>query len=605
MGDQARMLSLVKPHRKTLYLAFVAMVMNSVLGGFPILGLIIPFVDTVLAGKPIVLPHENELPRFVVDFIYKINSLSRWELLNLLIIWMLATAFFRLIFEYLQSYWMNDMSQKVIRDLRNDVYRKIVDLPLSFFSKSQTGALVSRITYDTGVIRDAVSEGFTDFLFQPVQILVNLVALLVVKYIFDIPWMLVLVIFILLPLIIYPVLKVGRRLKKISRASQEQVANINSTLFESISGIRIVQGFGMEAYEKDRFAKQNHGLYKTMMLSISRMIIVSPLTEFIGFFCLGVVLWLGGREVIEKGMSPGAFIAFLMALFSLLRPFKRLSRVHGIMQHALAAAERIFEILDTPNEIADAPEAKALKPIRESVRFENVSFAYGKEKEILKNISIDVKVGEIVAIVGPSGGGKTTLVNLLPRFYDPTKGRITVDGIDIREATLKSLRSQIGIVTQETVLFNDTVSANIAYGRSQTRQEDIERAARISNAHAFIQKLPMKYQTVIGDRGVRLSGGERQRLSIARAVLKNPPILILDEATSALDSESEILVQDAIHKLMEGRTVLVIAHRLSTIKHAHKIAVIDSAGISEIGSHDELLAKNGLYKRLYELQFRL
>jgi subfamily B ATP-binding cassette protein MsbA len=598
------MILFVKPHLRDLYAAFASMFMNSVFSGIPVIALIIPFVDVVLAGKPIVIPHQERIPTFLLDIIYQASSMSRWKLLNLLIVLTVVISLVRLIFEFCQSYYMNKVSQKVIRDLRNIVYEKIVGLPLSFFGKSQAGMLVSRITHDTGVVRDAISEGLTDFLFQPIQIIVNLIALLAVKYVFGIPWSLVLVIFVLLPLVIYPVLRVGRRLKKISRSSQEQVAQINSTLFESISGIRIVQGFSMEDYERDRFRKQNQVLYKTMMLSISRMIIVSPLTEFIGFLCLGVVLWLGGKEVIVNQMSPGAFIAFLVALFSLLRPFKRLSRVHGINQQALAAAERIFEILDMPNEIAEKPGAKSLLPIQHEIHFDDVSFGYG-DKMVLSGINFKVKTGDIVAIVGASGVGKTTLVNLLPRFYDPLSGHVRVDGIDIRDVNFKSLRGQIGIVTQDTILFNDTVSANIAYGLSQTSQSDIEKAARVANAHDFISRLPMKYQTAIGDRGMKLSGGERQRLSIARAVLKNPPILILDEATSALDTESEILVQEAIHNLMKGRTVLVIAHRLSTVKDATRILVLDGGHVAETGNHDQLVNQDGIYRRLYDLQFRV
>ena len=598
------MIALVWPHRTGLYFAFFAMVMNALLGGLPFVGLMILFVDTILAGKPIVIPQNSHVPAFVLDGIYRVNALPRWDLLNLLIFWTLFLAFFRLFFEYWQSYCMNDLSQKVIRDLRTQLYQKILGLPISFFGRSQTGALVSRITYDTGIIRDAISEGLTDFLFQPLQILAYLIALLSVKFIFNIPWVLVLVIFILLPMVIYPVFQVGRRLKKISRSSQEQVADINSTLFEAISGIRIVQGFGMEPYESERFKTQNQALYKTMMLSISRMIGVSPLTEFIGFVCLGSVLWIGGGQVIENRMSPGAFIAFLVALFSLLRPFKRLSRVYGINQHALAAADRVFDILDTPSEIVEKDTARRLPPMKREICFSRVYFGYGSEKNVLKDINFTIRAGEIIAIVGPSGVGKTSLMNLLPRFYDPTEGAVLIDGVDLRESTLRSLRDQIGIVAQETVLFNDTISANIAYGRSKTPHEAIERAARIANAHSFISKLPNKYQTVVGDRGFRLSGGERQRISIARAVLKTPPILILDEATSALDSESEILVQEAIHNLMQGRTVLVIAHRLSTIKDAHRIVVLNEGRIAELGAHEELLEKNGIYKRLYELQFR-
>ncbi len=605
MSTYKRMVSFVRPHLKDMGVAYFSMFMNSVLSGLPAVGLIIPFVDTILAGKPIVIPHQDRIPPFFLDWVYRLNSIPRWELLNLLIVWTVSIALVRLVFEYFQSYFMNKVSQKVIRDLRNDVYEKIIHLPLTFFGKSQAGTLVSRITYDTGVVRDAISEGLTDFLFQPIQILVNLVALLAVKIIFDIPWSLVLAIFVLLPLVIFPVMRVGRRLKKISRSFQEQVAQINTTLFETISGIRIVQGFSMEDYEVGRFRRQNQTLYRTVMLSVSRMIMVSPLTEFIGFICLGVVLWIGGKEVIVNQMSPGAFIAFLVALFSLLRPFKRLSRVYGINQQALAAAERIFEVMDAPNEVDDAEGAKTLAPIRNEIHFKHVNFGYDQGKNVLSDVDFKVSAGQIVAVVGPSGGGKTTLMNLVPRFYDPVSGEITIDGTNIKNVLIRSLRDQIGIVTQETILFNDTVSANIAYGRSKMSQADIEKAARVANAHDFIQRLPEKYQTIIGDRGMKLSGGERQRISIARAVLKNPPILILDEATSALDTESEILVQDAVHKLMKGRTVLVIAHRLSTVKDASRILVLNEGRVAETGTHEDLVRQDGIYRRLYDLQFRV
>ncbi len=604
MGHYKRMISFVRPHIGILACAFGAMVVNSLLSGLPVVGIVIPFVDTILAGKPISIPQESSLPPFLLDVVYQINSMSRWQLLNILIIWTIALSFLKSFFEYIQSYCMNDASQRVIRDLRNIVYQKIVRLPLSFFGRSQTGVLVSRITYDTTVIRDAISEGLTDVLFQPIQIVVYVFLLLSVKHVFGIPWSLVLIIFVLLPLIVYPVLRVGRRLKKISRTGQEQIAQINTTLFESISGIRIVQGFGMEKYEEDKFAHQNQGLYKTMMLSISRMIVVSPLTEFIGFVCLGIVLWLGGREVIEKQMSPGAFIAFLVALFSLLRPFKRLSRVHTINQHALAAAERVFEILDTPNEICQKDNASILAPFTKEVHFKNISFGYG-EKRVLHDIDFTIPRGQIVAVVGPSGVGKTSLVNLLPRFYDVSSGEVLVDGVNVKDVTIESLRRQIGIVTQETVLFNDTIASNIAYGRSKTPISEIERAAKVANCYDFVSKLPLKFQTIVGDRGVNLSGGERQRIAIARAILKNPPILILDEATSALDSESELLVQEAIHNLMKGRTVLVIAHRLSTVKDANRIVVLNHGRIEEMGRHEDLIKANGIYQRLYELQFKL
>ncbi|PIU39766.1 MAG: hypothetical protein COT00_05260 [Candidatus Omnitrophica bacterium CG07_land_8_20_14_0_80_50_8] len=599
-----RMIATVKPHINRLCLAFVSGSANSLLSNFSVVGLIILFTDTILIGKPVSIPHQEYVPPFLLDLIHRCNAFPRAELLNWLILWMVVISFLRLLTEYAQSYFMNDVSQHVVCDLRNSVYEKIVRLNLSFFGKTQAGTLVSRITYDTTVVRDAISEGLTDVLFQPVEIIVKFCVLFWLKYMYGISWHLILMIVVLLPLVVYPVMRVGRRLKKLSRSVQEQVARINTTLFESISGIRIVQGFGMEKYEIDRFNQQNRSLLKTMMLSISRMIVVSPLTEFIGFICIGVVLWSGGKLVITNQMSPGPFGAFIFTLVTLQKPFKRLSRVYAINQQAMAAAERIFAILDTPNEIADKKHAKTLEPFKKEICFEHLSFGYSAQP-VLTGIDLNVKAGEIVALVGPSGAGKTSLMNLLPRFYDVTEGRILIDGVDLRDVTLKSLREQIGIVAQETILFNDTVAANIAYGRPRTPLADIENAARIANAHAFISKLPLKYQTVIGDRGTRVSGGERQRLSIARTVLKNPPLLILDEATSALDSESEILVQEALHNLMRGRTVLVIAHRLSTIKDAHRIVVINEGRLAEIGTHDQLMRHKGVYKRLYELQFRV
>lgn len=603
MKNYLRLINFVRPHSGSMVRAFFCMLITSALGGFPI-GLIVPFVDTVLAGRPVVLPHQDKLPLFMIDWVQRLNLTPRLQVLNLLIVTVIAVMLLRSLFIYLQSYFMNDASQKVILDIRNQIYMKLLGLSLSFFNKNQTGVLVSRITYDAGIIRDAISEGLTDFFYQPARLVVLTIVLLTVRQAFGISWNLVFIIFVVLPLVVYPIMRIGQRLRKISLQNQEQMADINSTLIETISGIRVVQAFGMESYERDRFNLLNVKFYRTMMLSISRMIAVTPITEFVGFLCFGVVLWYGGKEVVGNNLSPGAFVAFLAALFSLLQPFKRLSRLHSINQHAMAAAMRIFEILDSPSEIVECGHPKPLPPIREGIVFKNISFSYDSRKaRALENIDLKVKAGEIVAIVGPSGAGKTTLVNLIPRFYDPSLGTVLIDGTDVKELSIRSLRNQIGIVTQETILFNDTVSANIAYGQAKISQNEIERAAKIANAHDFIMKLPKRYETKIGDRGIQISGGERQRLSIARAVLKNPPILILDEATSSLDSESELLVRDAIDKLMKGRTAFVIAHRLSTVQNANSIIVLEKGKIVEAGSHQELLEAKGLYYRLYQYQF--
>jgi subfamily B ATP-binding cassette protein MsbA len=384
------------------------------------------------------------------------------------------------------------------------------------------------------------------------------------------------------------------------------MADINSLLAETISGVRIVKAFNMENYEITKFSGQNNDNYKLEMKAIKRNLFLNPLTEFIGAFCGITVFFLGGKEVIAGRLSFGIFGLFLGSLLSIIRPFKKLSQVNALTQQALAANARIYDILDTQPTLKEKEEAIALPHLRKNIIFENVWFRYEPDTpDILKDINLEVNYGEMVAFVGPTGAGKTSLTNLIARFYDPQKGRILIDGVDIKEVTLKSLRQQIGMVTQETILFNDTVKANIAYGRPQASIDEIESAAKKAFAHDFIMKMPQGYDTIIGDRGFKLSGGEKQRLAIARAILKNPPILILDEATSQLDSESERLVQEAINKLIENRTTFCIAHRLSTVRQADKIVILDKGKIVDIGTHEQLLAKEGLYKRLYETQFQL
>jgi subfamily B ATP-binding cassette protein MsbA len=560
------------------------------------LGMIVPLADKILSNKEITIT-TVKLPEFLQRIIQTINSIPAMRLLNLMAILVLILYLLKGLFGFWQGYLMNDVSLRVIRDMRNRLYRKFQNLSLDYYSQKRTGELVSRITNDVSIIQNSVTEGVTDLIYCSFQLI------LFATISFYIHWRLATISLILFPLIAMPILRMGKLLRKLSSRSQERIADINSTLFETISGVRIVKAFSMEDYEVGKFERQNQNFYKIMMKINIRSLLLGPVTEFIGTLGGIVVFVLGGREVIAGRLSFGVFGLFIGALLSLIRPFKKLSRVHIINQQALAAARRIFEVLDIKPSVAEKPGASILPMIRDKVIFEKVWFRY-EDQNVLKDINLEVGVGEVVAFVGPSGVGKTTLVNLIPRFYDPTSGCVKIDGQDIREVSFKSLREQIGIVTQETILFNDTVRTNIAYGKPEAKDDEIERSARIANAHQFIMNMPKGYETIIGDRGFRLSGGEKQRLAIARAVLKNPPILILDEATSQLDTESERLVQEAIDRLMKGRTVFVIAHRLSTIRGATKIVLLDKGEVIEVGNHEELIKRGGLYKRLYQMQFK-
>lgn len=600
MKVYSRLLKFIKPQIGILSLAAVFMFLNSLATNGVSISLVIPLVDRVIGGKEIVLP--PNVPVFVQELAGRINAVPTDVLFRIIVFFLLIAFFLKGIFTFFQQYLMTDASTRVLRDLRDRVYEKLLDFSLDFYTKMHSGNLVSRITYDTSIIQNTITEGVTDMIYQSFQIIICLVMIFSVRAAFDIDWSLLILSFIVLPAIMYPIVKIGKRLKKISADTQEQMGKVTTTLFETISGMRIVKAFGMEDYERKKFASQNHNLYRYFMKSAKREQLIGPITEFVGIVCAAIVLWLGGSKVVRGELSPGAFIAFLTALLLLIRPLNRISRIYSINQKALAAAERIFEILDARTSVEERGCPVELTGFSDRIVFRGVSFAYEKEL-ILKEINLDVKKGEIVAIVGPSGCGKSTLVNLIPRFYDPLKGDILIDGHNIKDVSFKSLRNQFGIVTQETILFHDTIKANITYGRAGGSDSEIFQAAKVANAHDFITRLPKGYDTLAGERGFRLSGGERQRIAIARAILKDEPILILDEATSQLDMQSEQLVQDAIEKLMKGRTVFVIAHRLSTIKFATKIIVLEKGRIIESGVHEELLKKNGLYKRLYDLQF--
>ncbi len=501
------------------------------------------------------------------------------------------------IFDYGQAFLMSYVGQRIIADLREKIYNHIQSLSLSFFTRNPTGVLMSRILNDVNMVQGAVTDAVTGLL-KDCFTLIGLVAVIFYR-----DWFLASVALVVFPVAVYPIVKFGKKLRSYSTRSQSSMANITTILLESITGTRIVKAFNMEDHERQRFAKENRRLFGILIKSVRVRAISHPLMEFLGGLGIAFIVFYGGRSVIRGEATPGTFFSFLAALLMLYEPVKRLSGINNTVQQGLAAAVRIFEVLDTVPEIRDQPGAKVLTSVSQAIEYQDVSFKY-EEDWVLKNINLRIRVGEMVAFVGASGGGKTTLVNLLPRFYDVTSGKVLIDGMDIRELTTESLRSKIGIVTQTTILFNDTVRSNIAYGKIDQPFEEVVKAAEAAYAHGFIQNLPKGYDTIIGEQGVKLSGGERQRVSIARALLKNAPILILDEATSSLDSESEIEVQKALEYLMQGRTTLVIAHRLSTIRKADRIMVITNGTIVEEGTHEELLAKEGEYKKLYLLQFK-
>jgi len=501
------------------------------------------------------------------------------------------------IFDYGQAYLMGYVGQRVVADIRNKLHCHIQTLSLSFLTKTPVGVLMSRVTNDVNLIQSAVSNAVTSILKHAFSI-IGLVGVVIYR-----DWKLAIFSFLVFPLAVIPIVKFGRKLRTVSTQSQKVMGKLTTLLQETISGDRIVKAFGMEKYENKRFSDENNRLFRTIMKAQKIRAMSSPVMDFIGGLGSALVIWYGGYCVIKGYSTPGNFFSFLAGLIMLYEPVKKLSKVNNIIQQGLAAAVRVFDLLDTEPEIGDKIDAKPLPPVSKHIEFKDVSFRYDDEL-VLKKINLNVNVGEVVALVGMSGGGKTTLVNLIPRFYDVTNGAILVDGVDIRDVTVESLRSQIGIVDQETILFNDTVRNNIAYGSVDRPEGATLEAARSANAHDFIMATPMGYDTIIGERGVKLSGGQRQRISIARAIVKDAPILILDEATSSLDTESEIEVQNALENLMKDRTTFVIAHRLSTIRNADRIIVILDGKIVEEGAHEELMRINGEYTKYYELQFR-
>jgi subfamily B ATP-binding cassette protein MsbA len=503
------------------------------------------------------------------------------------------------LFQYGHSYLMRSIGQRVIRDVRNHLFTHILYMPLSYFHRYHTGTLLSRITNDINLMQRAVSNTVNDALRQGLTML----GLIGVAFYRD--WFLATFAVLVLPLAGVPVVLLGRKLRRLSRHAQEKIGALSALIEEVFSGIKIVKSFGRESYESERFRKRNAAYYRVTMRAVRTHEISSPLMELLGALGVASVVLYGGQQVIAGTTTPGTFFSFLTAVLMLYEPMRKLGRLNSTLQGALAAADRIFAVLSTLGENTNEADKPTLPPLRHKLVFHNVSMRYRPTSSlVLHGINLHVKAGEVVALVGVSGVGKTSLVDLILRFYEPTSGCITIDGVDIRHVTLASLRAQIGLVSQDIILFDDTIRQNILYGNLGASEEQMLQAARAAYAHDFIVRMPHGYDTLIGERGVRLSGGEKQRIAIARALLKDPPILILDEATSSLDSESEQMVQFALDNLLKDRTTFVIAHRLSTVRYAHKIVVLHHGTIVEVGCHDELLAREGHYRHLYDLQFR-
>ena len=589
-----RLLQLVKPYWIKLVLAMACMIFVSLLTASQAL-LVKPAMDGVFFKK-------EGIPPVVKNIIIQLRLgdlllKKDMEMLLLLPIAIILLFLLKGVFDYGQAYLMNFVGLRVVADIRERLYNHLQNLSLSFFTRTPTGVLISRITNDVNLVQGSVSNAITGLIKDVVTIL----GLIVVVFYQD--WKLGIIAVLIFPIALIPIKEFGKKLRKFSKKGLQRMGFITTFLHETITGNRIVKAFTMEEYEKRRFAEENERYFRIFLKRVKIRALSHPLMELLGGIGIAVIIWVGGYRVIRGEMTPGTFFSFMTALLMLYAPIRNLNKVNLEVQEGLAAAARVFELLDTVTEVREEKDALSLPPISKGLEFKGVTFKYD-EAPVLKAISLHVRAGEIIAIVGMSGAGKTSLVNLLPRFYDVEEGQILIDGFDIRKVTLKSLREQVGLVTQQTILFNDTVRNNIAYGSLMRSDQEIIEAAKAANAHDFIQRFPQGYDTLIGEGGAKLSGGERQRISIARAILKDAPILILDEATSSLDSDSETEVQMAMDSLMRGRTVFVIAHRLSTIRNTHRIIVLSDGGIVEEGTHEELMVLNGEYRRLYDLQFR-
>ncbi len=616
MNTYLRILKFVKPYWKHLVISILCTIIFAVFSGLSVY-LTIPLLDTLFqeSSHPAVeqVTPESQTSSILPDWVQKIKedastafknfvfTGSKLQSLMRICILVLISFFLKNIFGYSQAYFLAFVEFGSMKDLRNAVYKHLHQLPISYFKQERVGNLISRFTNDVNVVQSSISTTFLNLIREPLSIIVFLGIAL------SISWQLTLLALVILPFSMIIIAVIGKRLRKHSSIIQAKMADITSILQETISGAKIVKAFGMESYENKKFMKETWNYFRMMLRIVRIRNAASPITEFLSVIVGVVIIYYGGVLVLQSNvLKASEFLGFLFAIFQLMPPIKELTSVNNRIQESSAAGDRVFEILDTELMIYDLPGAIDISGFKDKINFNNISFHYDDSDEpVLKGINFEVNKGEIIALVGPSGGGKSTLVDLIPRFYDPGQGYISIDGINIKEIKIQSLRELMGIVTQETFLFNETIKNNIAYGLKDYPEGKIIEAAKAANAHEFITELPEGYDTFIGERGIKLSGGQRQRISIARAILKNPQIMIFDEATSALDNESEQLVQEAIERMMSSRTTIVIAHRLSTIRNANKILVLDRGRIIQTGRHEELIEdSNGLYKKFYEMQFR-
>ena len=572
MKNYLRLLAYIKPYKKRLAAAVVCIIMA--------------------AGANLYLPW------IIKDMIDDVLMSKDMLMLNLIAAGILVVMFTRGVFYYGQSYLVPYVGQRVIIDVRSMLFRKFQKMPLSYYDRQQTGTVMSYITNDVSAMQSAIVANLIELVTES-SILIGSLGMMIY-----LDWKLSLLTLMTIPLVGFAMKIFGRKLKRSSTVIQERAAEITSLLQESISAIRVVKSFVRETYEIRRFEEQNWKNFQAAMKNVKLSSLLTPTVEFLAAIAVTFIVWFGGYEVVNEVITAGELVAFLTYAVNLANPVKRLSRVYAAIQKAMAAADRVFEVMDLDEKITDVPGAKPLPPIQGQVEFKDITFSYKEGQPALQHISLKAEPGQMIALVGPSGSGKSTIANLIPRFYDVDSGTIAIDGHDIRQVTADSLREQIGLVPQETMLFSTTVMENIRYGRLDATDEEVVEAARAANAEEFIKDLPEGYDTKLGERGLNLSGGQRQRLAIARAILKNPRVLILDEATSALDTESEKIVQDALDKLMVGRTSFVIAHRLSTIFNADQIFVVENGQLREHGTHEGLLAAGGLYSNLYNIQFR-